>query len=44
VTDASGKRIENARIDHIGKMVVVAATELAAMRRGLRDDLGGKIP
>ena len=29
VTDASGKPIENARIDHTGKMVVVAPTQLA---------------
>jgi hypothetical protein len=29
VTDASGKPLENARVDHTGKTVVVAATELA---------------
>jgi hypothetical protein len=29
VTDASGKPVENARIDHTGKIVVVAATHLA---------------
>jgi hypothetical protein len=29
VTDASGKPLENARVDHTGKMVVVAATHLA---------------
>jgi hypothetical protein len=29
VKDASGRPLENARIDHVGKMVVVAATDLA---------------
>jgi hypothetical protein len=29
VTDVSGKPLENARIDHVGKMVVVAATHLS---------------
>jgi hypothetical protein len=29
VTDASGRPLENARIDHVGKMVVVVATDLA---------------
>ena len=29
VKDASGRNLENARIDHVGKMVVVAAMDLA---------------
>jgi hypothetical protein len=43
VTDASGRPLENVRIDHVGKMVVVVATDLAIKpsRDEIRTDAEG---
>jgi hypothetical protein len=41
VTDASGKPLENVRIDHTGKMVVVAATAVKPSPDEIRTDVAG---